>query len=156
MHGGAGRDRGARQSPRVTQRMQVAAAPVQHGAEIAVAAGHLAHLLAAQQLDRHAAADALFCSTFDCRRAGFIIGRAQRAVLSRLARNLVAADQVECEIGGAVGERDHATAQVGAEIGFDAVGIVLEPGIDLAAIVARCTPARLVRLQHRHADAQLG
>ena len=118
--------------------------------------GHLAHLLAVQQRHRHAAPDALLRGVLDRGGARFIVGRAQRAVLPRLAGDLVAADQVEREVGGAVGKRDHAAAEVGAEIGLDLIGIVLEARIDLAAIVARCAPARLLRLQHGHVDALLG
>ena len=156
MNGSARRDRGTRQAARIAQRMQVAAAVVQHGAEIAVGAGHLPHLLAVQQLHRHAAADALLGGAFDSRRACFIVGRAQRAVLPCLAGDLVAADQVEREVGSTVGKRDHAAAEVGAEIGLDLIGIVLQPRIDLPAIIARCAPARLLRFQHGHVDALLG
>ena len=126
MDGSARRDRGARQAARIAQRMQIAATLVQHGAEIAVGAGHLPHLFAVQQRHRHAAADALLCRVFDSRRACFIVGRAQRAVLPRLAGNLIAADQVECVVRGTVGERDHAAAEVGAEIGLDLVRVVLQ------------------------------
>ena len=40
-------------------------------------------------------------------------------------------------------------AQIGAEIRLHLIGIVLQPGIDLPAIASRCTPAWLMRLQHR-------
>ena len=156
MNGSARRDCGTRQTARIAQRMQVAAAVVQHGAEIAIGAGHLAHLFSVQQRYRHAAADALFCSVLDSRRARFIVGRAQRAILPRLAGDLVAADQVERVVRGAVGKRDHAAAKLSAEIGLDLVRVVLEARIDLAAIVARRAPARLLRLQHGHVDALLG
>ena len=76
-------------------------------------------------------------------------------VLPRLARDLVAANQIEREIGSAVGERNHAAAELGAEIGFDLVGIMLESGIDLPAIAARGAPARLLRFQHDRVHAQL-
>ncbi len=156
MNDRARRDRGARQTARVAQRMQVAAAIVQHGAEIAVGPGHLPHLFAVQQRHRHAAADALFCGVFDSRRACFIVSRAQRAVLPRLAGDLVAADQVERVVGGAVGKRDHAAAELSAEIRLDLVRVVLQPRIDLPAIVARRAPARLLRFQHDCVHALLG
>ena len=149
-------DRGAREAAGVTERMQIAAARIEHGADVAIRAGHLAQLLAVQIRHRHAAADALLRGLLDRGGAGLVIGRAQRAVLPRLARDLVAADQIMREVRGAVGELDHAAAELGAEIGLDLIGIVLQAGIDLAAIVARRAPARLLRLQHQRLDALLG
>ena len=72
---------------------------------IAIRAGHLAQLLAIEVRHRHAAADALLGGCLDRGGAGLVIGRAQRAVLPRFARDLVAADQIMREIRRAVGER---------------------------------------------------
>ena len=98
-------DRSARKTAGVAERMEIAAARVQHRADVAVRAGHLAQLLAVQILHRHAAADALLRRLLDRGGAGLVVGRAQRAILPRFARDLVAADQVVREIGRAVGER---------------------------------------------------
>ncbi|MGY4629774.1 hypothetical protein ACVWY3_007530 [Bradyrhizobium sp. USDA 4486] len=151
----AGRDRGARETAGVAERMQIAAASIKHGADVAVGARHLAKLLAVQIGHRHAAADALLRGALDRGGAGLVVGRTQRAVLSRLARDLVAADQIMREIRRAIGERDHAAAELRAEIGLDLIGIVLQAGIGVAAIVAGRAPARLLRFQHQRLDALL-
>src|SRR5438093_1312459 len=49
-----------------------------------------------------------------------------------------------------------AAAEVGAEIGLDLIGIVLQPRIDLPAIIARCAPARLLRFQYDRVHTLLG
>ncbi len=85
-----------------------------------------------------------------------MIGGAQRAVLPRLAGDLMAADQVEREGRRIPGKRDHAPAEVGAERRLDGVGIELEPRIELAAIVAGGAPARLLRFQHDRVGSALG
>ena len=77
------------------------------------------------------------------------------AALARLALHLIAADEVEHDVGGVAREVDHATAKIGPEILFDLVGIVFQPGIDLAAVASARAPAWLVRLQHRDLDAFL-
>ena len=65
-------------------------------------------------------------------------------------------DQIQREVGGAVGEVDHAAAELGTEIGFDLIRVVLEAGIDLAAIIAGGAPAGLLRFQHGCLHALLG
>src|SRR5262249_59021800 len=78
-----------------------------------------------------------------------------RSVLPRLARNLVTTDEIEREVRGSIGKRDHAAAEVGAKIGLDLIGVVLEAGIDLAAIVARRAPRGLLGFQHDRSYALL-
>src|ERR1700739_2725351 len=117
--------------------MQVTAAFVEHGAEIVLAASHCAHFLVPEQSDRHAAADALLRGRSDAGCGRLVIGRAQRAVLPRLAGDLVATYQVEREVRGTVGKIDPAAAEVGTEISLDPIRVMLQPRIELPAIVAR-------------------
>ena len=129
-------DRRARKAAGIAQRVQVAAAPVNEAADIAVRSGHFAQARAVEQRDRHAALLALLDEAFDVLRAARLIGDAQRAVLTGLAGNLVAADQIEREGRRAVGKREHAPAEISAELFLDFVGRELEARIHLAAVVA--------------------
>ena len=54
MHPGTRGNRGPRQATRIAQRIQRAAAPVQHGAVIPVGTAHLGNRRARQKLDRRA------------------------------------------------------------------------------------------------------
>jgi hypothetical protein len=65
-------------------------------------------------------------------------------------------DQVEGQLRRAARQRHHAPAHIRAEPGLDRVGVLLEAGIDLAAIAARSAPARRLRLQQSNGDAALG
>jgi hypothetical protein len=136
--------------------MDVAASRIEHGADIAIRAGHLPHGVTIEQADRHAAADALHGRGLDGAGVAVVIGGAERAVLAGVAGNAEAADQLKREDRRVVGKRDHARAEIGAEFGLDRVGVELQAGIELAAIIAGSAPARLARFQHDRLDALFG
>ena len=64
--------------------------------------------------------------------------------------------QVERKHRRVVGERDHATAEVGAEIRLDRIGIEFQSRIELAAIIAGRAPARLLSFEHDRIGALFG
>ena len=85
-----------------------------------------------------------------------MIGGAQRAVLPRLAFDSETPDQIEREHRRVVAERDHAPAEIGAERRLDRVGVELQAGIELAAIIARRAPAGLLGFEHDRLGALFG
>jgi hypothetical protein len=132
------------------------AAPIEEGSGIAACTGHGLTARGVQQFARRAAAHPLFGRGPDAGRLAWLKRRPHRAGLQRAASDLVALNKIEHQVGRVAGQRDHAPAQIGAEMFFHLVGIMLQAGIDLPAIAARGTPAGLPSLQHSDMDALFG
>jgi len=94
---GAGCDRGTRKTARIAQRLQIATAPIQHGADVSIRSRRLSQGVPVEYRDRHAAPDALFRGVLDGGRVRFVIGGAQRPVLPCLAGDPMTADKIERE-----------------------------------------------------------
>ena len=153
MHRSAGLHRRLRQPARIAEWIHLSAATVQHGADIASGAGCLAGRITFEHLHRHTTTDALLCRLPNRHRVAGVKRRSQRAGLQCVARDLMTLDQPEHHIRRVAGQRDHAAAEIGAEVRHDLVGIVLQSRIDLPAIAPRRAPARLLRLQQHDIDA---
>jgi hypothetical protein len=52
-------------------------------------------------------------------------------------------------------QRIHAASQIDAMVALHHVGIVFQARIDLAAVASRCTPSRLMGLEHHDVGALL-
>ena len=126
--------RGLGQSARVTQRVHMPAAAVQHRAQIAPGAGGMPHRRRVQRHHRMPTRQALRHAGTQIRQPARVISGAQRAALAGLAANLVAADQIEHGIGRVARQRHHARTQISAEIGLDPVRVIFQPGVHLPAI----------------------
>ena len=156
MNRGAGCDRGAREAARIAQRLQIAAPPIQHGADVSIGSRRLSQSVPVEHRDRHAAPDALFRGLLDGGRIPSVIGGAQGSVLPRLAGDLMTADKVEREDRRIIGKCDHAPAEIGAERRFDRIGVQLQSRIELTAVVAGGAPDRLLCFEHDRIGPLLG
>ena len=153
---GAGLDRRAGEAAHIGERIDLAAPPVDRGAEIVVAADHVGGLPAVQQLDRSAArlpvGDALGMGAQ--RLLG--VGCHDDAGHGIVAIDAVALDQLAQDHGALVGGINQPLAGGGAVAGDDLVGIVLGGGRQMAGIAAGGAPADLVGFDENDPRASLG
>ena len=148
MHGGARAQGSARQTPRVTQRIQIAAAPIQHRGRVTIGTGCSRKRTTREKRHRRVAAAQLLHRASYARGVLRADGGAQRAVLACVACNVVPFDEVEYERRRRSRECIHPASQIHAEIALDHIRIEFQARVDLAAVAARRTISRIFGLKH--------
>ena len=149
-------DRRAREAAHIGQRIDLAAAPVDRGAEIVVAADHVGGLPTVQKLDRPAARLPVVDPPGVGAQRLLGVGRHDDARQGIAAVDAVALDQLGQDHGALLGGIDQPLAGGGAVAGDDLVGIVLGGGRQMAGIAAGGAPADLVGLDQHDPRTGLG
>ena len=127
--------------------MQIAAAPVDQAANIARIAQNARHFSGIDFIHRMAGLAPLPPGFLQLAHRAFIGGRADPANIRRIALDPVLLDQIKDQRPAPGGAFAHAMPKR-AVFGLQNVWIILQAGIDLAAIAARGAPARGLCLQH--------
>ena len=154
MHSCACLDRGPRETARIAERMQISAPSIEHRARVAVRACGALERLALEQPDGRSAPLELRAGAAYRGRVPRVHGRAQRAVLPRIAVDAVPLHEIEDQRRSGARQSVHAPAEIGAELALHRVRVELEPRIDLSSVAARSAESELLSLEQHHGRAR--